>query len=205
MHGSNRLGGNSLSDLLVFGRRAGPARPTYVAGPGAAPCRRSRTIDVSAAAERALAPFEQGDGARGEPVHAAPRAAAGDERPGRHHPQGGGDPAGAGRLAELPSAGGRGQRGGPPAVQPGLAPGAGPGEHAAGQRVRRPGRAERRRAAAGTPGTTTRRWSPQWRGVNLVCSPATDGGGVELVRQPMPADPAGPARRCSSAPSWRST
>jgi succinate dehydrogenase / fumarate reductase flavoprotein subunit len=23
MHGSNRLGGNSLSDLLVFGRRAG--------------------------------------------------------------------------------------------------------------------------------------------------------------------------------------
>jgi succinate dehydrogenase / fumarate reductase, flavoprotein subunit len=31
MHGSNRLGGNSLSDLLVFGRRAGAA----------ATCRRS--------------------------------------------------------------------------------------------------------------------------------------------------------------------
>ena len=26
MHGANRLGGNSLSDLLVFGARAGPAR-----------------------------------------------------------------------------------------------------------------------------------------------------------------------------------
>ena len=26
MHGSNRLGGNSLSDLLVFGRRAGAGR-----------------------------------------------------------------------------------------------------------------------------------------------------------------------------------
>ena len=30
MHGSNRLGGNSLSDLLVFGRRAGDAAADYV-------------------------------------------------------------------------------------------------------------------------------------------------------------------------------
>ena len=29
MHGSNRLGGNSLSDLLVFGRRAGEAAAAY--------------------------------------------------------------------------------------------------------------------------------------------------------------------------------
>src|ERR687888_2079397 len=29
MHGSNRLGGNSLSDLLVFGRRAGAAAGQY--------------------------------------------------------------------------------------------------------------------------------------------------------------------------------
>ena len=30
LHGANRLGGNSLSDLLVFGRRAGEARrPTH--------------------------------------------------------------------------------------------------------------------------------------------------------------------------------
>src|SRR5499426_3396235 len=32
MHGSNRLGGNSLSDLLVFGRRAGSAAAEYVKG-----------------------------------------------------------------------------------------------------------------------------------------------------------------------------
>jgi len=32
MHGSNRLGGNSLSDLLVFGRRAGLGASTYVDG-----------------------------------------------------------------------------------------------------------------------------------------------------------------------------
>jgi succinate dehydrogenase / fumarate reductase flavoprotein subunit len=31
MHGSNRLGGNSLSDLLVFGRRAGDGAAAYVA------------------------------------------------------------------------------------------------------------------------------------------------------------------------------
>jgi succinate dehydrogenase / fumarate reductase flavoprotein subunit len=30
MHGSNRLGGNSLSDLLVFGRRAGAGAASYV-------------------------------------------------------------------------------------------------------------------------------------------------------------------------------
>jgi succinate dehydrogenase / fumarate reductase flavoprotein subunit len=32
MHGSNRLGGNSLSDLLVFGRRAGMGASDYVEG-----------------------------------------------------------------------------------------------------------------------------------------------------------------------------
>jgi len=30
MHGSNRLGGNSLSDLLVFGRRAGMGAVAYL-------------------------------------------------------------------------------------------------------------------------------------------------------------------------------
>jgi succinate dehydrogenase / fumarate reductase flavoprotein subunit len=30
MHGSNRLGGNSLTDLLVFGRRAGIGAVDYV-------------------------------------------------------------------------------------------------------------------------------------------------------------------------------
>ena len=36
MHGSNRLGGNSLSDLLVFGRRAGLGAAEYVDGLGRA-------------------------------------------------------------------------------------------------------------------------------------------------------------------------
>ena len=46
MHGSNRLGGNSLSDLLVFGRRAGAGAATYVdvarAGPADGDRRRRR-------------------------------------------------------------------------------------------------------------------------------------------------------------------
>lgn len=56
MHGSNRLGGNSLSDLLVFGRRAGLHASEYVAGLGAGrPAVPEDQID-SAAAE-ALRPF----------------------------------------------------------------------------------------------------------------------------------------------------
>ncbi len=56
MHGSNRLGGNSLSDLLVFGRRAGLGAATYVDSLGA---RRPavREPDVDAAAQRAISPF----------------------------------------------------------------------------------------------------------------------------------------------------
>lgn len=56
MHGSNRLGGNSLSDLLVFGRRAGLHASEYVAALGTGrPAVPEDQID-SAAAE-ALRPF----------------------------------------------------------------------------------------------------------------------------------------------------
>ncbi|MFJ4976228.1 fumarate reductase/succinate dehydrogenase flavoprotein subunit [Streptomyces coeruleorubidus] len=56
MHGSNRLGGNSLSDLLVFGRRAGWHAAEYAAGPaGARPVVDDGQIDAAAA--EALRPF----------------------------------------------------------------------------------------------------------------------------------------------------
>jgi succinate dehydrogenase / fumarate reductase, flavoprotein subunit len=57
MHGSNRLGGNSLSDLLVFGKRAGDAAAAYVAGLTGARSGLS-DADVSRAQELALSPFE---------------------------------------------------------------------------------------------------------------------------------------------------
>jgi succinate dehydrogenase / fumarate reductase flavoprotein subunit len=66
LHGANRLGGNSLSDLLVFGRRAGLAAAEQ-AKRCAAP-----TIDSSQiqAAERSmLAPFERPDGENPYTIH----------------------------------------------------------------------------------------------------------------------------------------
>ncbi|MFF8869211.1 fumarate reductase/succinate dehydrogenase flavoprotein subunit [Streptomyces massasporeus] len=56
MHGSNRLGGNSLSDLLVFGRRAGWHAAEYAAGAaGARPA--VDDVQIDAAAAEALRPF----------------------------------------------------------------------------------------------------------------------------------------------------
>ena len=63
MHGSNRLGGNSLSDLLVFGRRAGLGAAEYVDGlAGPAPVVTDRDVEA-ARRERPSAPFA---GAGGE-------------------------------------------------------------------------------------------------------------------------------------------
>ncbi|MCP3424397.1 fumarate reductase/succinate dehydrogenase flavoprotein subunit [Nocardioides sp. STR3] len=55
MHGSNRLGGNSLSDLLVFGKRAGEDAAAY-ATTGDRPT--VDEADLKAAQASALAPFE---------------------------------------------------------------------------------------------------------------------------------------------------
>jgi succinate dehydrogenase / fumarate reductase flavoprotein subunit len=67
MHGSNRLGGNSLSDLLVFGRRAGAGASAYVDAVGAGgSLPRVHDEDVTVAAASALAPFEGGPGNGGE-------------------------------------------------------------------------------------------------------------------------------------------
>jgi succinate dehydrogenase / fumarate reductase flavoprotein subunit len=62
LHGANRLGGNSLSDLLVFGKRAGEyaakfareAKPVSV-----------NSAEVEHAAQLALAPFERSTAAEG--------------------------------------------------------------------------------------------------------------------------------------------
>ncbi|MGA8255524.1 MAG: fumarate reductase/succinate dehydrogenase flavoprotein subunit [Nocardioides sp.] len=57
MHGSNRLGGNSLGDLLVFGKRAGEAATAYANSLGTnLPA--VNEADVKAAEQSALAPFE---------------------------------------------------------------------------------------------------------------------------------------------------
>lgn len=63
LHGANRLGGNSLSDLLVFGQRAGQHAAEFAAQNSASPL--DETI-VAAAMERALAPLERAGGADDE-------------------------------------------------------------------------------------------------------------------------------------------
>lgn len=57
LHGSNRLGGNSLSDLLVFGRRAGLYAARYAAGLVAAERPAVSDADVASAEAEALRPF----------------------------------------------------------------------------------------------------------------------------------------------------
>ncbi|WP_030910745.1 fumarate reductase/succinate dehydrogenase flavoprotein subunit [Streptosporangium amethystogenes] len=57
MHGSNRLGGNSLSDLLVFGRRAGMGAASYVDGLATRP--KISEESVATASAEALAPLER--------------------------------------------------------------------------------------------------------------------------------------------------
>jgi succinate dehydrogenase / fumarate reductase, flavoprotein subunit len=57
LHGANRLGGNSLSDLVVFGRRAGRFAAEFAKSSG------SPTIDeeqLQTTASAALAPFDRG-------------------------------------------------------------------------------------------------------------------------------------------------
>jgi len=67
MHGSNRLGGNSLSDLLVFGRRAGMGAVEYVKkNPGATVSEKA----IADAAARIQAPFSRAGGENSYSLHA---------------------------------------------------------------------------------------------------------------------------------------
>ncbi|WP_405485738.1 fumarate reductase/succinate dehydrogenase flavoprotein subunit [Nocardia sp. NBC_00511] len=70
MHGSNRLGGNSLSDLFIFGARAGAGASEYLdALAGSRPVVHERA--VTDALREALAPYESADGENPYEVHQA--------------------------------------------------------------------------------------------------------------------------------------
>jgi succinate dehydrogenase / fumarate reductase flavoprotein subunit len=57
LHGANRLGGNSLSDLVVFGKRAGEFAVKFAKEHGAG---RVRDDQIEEAARQALEPFNRG-------------------------------------------------------------------------------------------------------------------------------------------------
>jgi succinate dehydrogenase / fumarate reductase flavoprotein subunit len=66
LHGANRLGGNSLSDLLVFGRRAGMAAAEH------AKALQSTAVDsgqIEEGAREMLAPFERKNGESPYTIH----------------------------------------------------------------------------------------------------------------------------------------
>ncbi|CAB4670576.1 MAG: fumarate reductase/succinate dehydrogenase flavoprotein subunit [Actinobacteria bacterium] len=67
MHGSNRLGGNSLTDLLVFGRRAGIGAAEYVKSNGKNPV---SDAAIKAAAAKIQAPFDRVGGENSYALHA---------------------------------------------------------------------------------------------------------------------------------------
>jgi succinate dehydrogenase / fumarate reductase flavoprotein subunit len=66
LHGANRLGGNSLSDLLVFGRRAGLAAVNHakqVSSPAV------DSVQIERAEKEALEPFQRKDGENPYAIH----------------------------------------------------------------------------------------------------------------------------------------
>jgi succinate dehydrogenase / fumarate reductase flavoprotein subunit len=67
LHGAARLGGNSLSELLVFGRRAGLHAAAYCRSPGVAPALSARQVEKQARA--LLAPFRSRGGENPYALH----------------------------------------------------------------------------------------------------------------------------------------
>ncbi len=66
LHGANRLGGNSLSDLLVFGRRAGLAAAEHAKK---VPATSANSTQIEDAARDLLVPFERKEGENPYTIH----------------------------------------------------------------------------------------------------------------------------------------
>ncbi len=116
LHGANRLGGNSLSDLLVFGKRAGEHAALFAKEHGAGKVDQ----DALATAEKAGARAVRAR-ARRERLQGAERPARDDAGAGRHRPQAGGHGQSPGQPGRLPRPRGQGQRRREPRLQPRLA------------------------------------------------------------------------------------
>ncbi|SCL19296.1 succinate dehydrogenase / fumarate reductase flavoprotein subunit [Micromonospora nigra] len=180
MHGSNRLGGNSLSDLLVFGKRAGGHAATYVDQLPARP--RVAVAAVETAVETALAPLQRDTGENPYTLQQDLQAVMGDlvgiiRREGELVDA-------LARLAELrervakvSAAGGRRYN---------------PGWHLAldlrnmlvVSECTAKAALERRESRGGHTREDHPTMDPAWRRVNLVCS--LEGDTVRLDRKPLP-------------------
>ncbi|MDG4767783.1 fumarate reductase/succinate dehydrogenase flavoprotein subunit [Solwaraspora sp. WMMD406] len=180
MHGSNRLGGNSLSDLLVFGKRAGEHAAAYVGELDRRP--KVAPADVEEAVDQALAPLSRDTGENPYTLQQDLQAVMGDlvgiiRREGelaeslvkltelRE------------RVAKVSAAGGRRYN---------------PGWHLAldlrnmlvVSECTAKAALERTESRGGHTREDHPTMAPQWRTVNLVC--ALDGDTVTLERKPLP-------------------
>jgi succinate dehydrogenase / fumarate reductase, flavoprotein subunit len=181
MHGSNRLGGNSLSDLLVFGRRAGQSAAQHVDEVETAGRPQVSQADVDAAVAEALAPLERSGGENPYEVHAALQQLMTDQV-GLIRTEGELKSA----LTELEKLRARAAQ---VSVQGGRA--YNPGWHLA-QDLRNmllvsdciaQSALERQESRGGHTRSDYPEMSPEWRKINLVCT--LPGETATLTRQPM--------------------
>jgi succinate dehydrogenase / fumarate reductase flavoprotein subunit len=181
MHGSNRLGGNSLSDLLVFGRRAGAGAAEYLDSLGVIRPAASEA-QLAAAQAEVLAPLERDSGENPYAVH-------GEVQQTMHELVGiiRTEDEIKSALAELEKLR---ERAAQVSVQGGRA--YNPGWHLAldlrnimliAECVAQAA-LERQESRGGHTRNDFPQMSPEWRKVNLICS--LDGDRVALKRQPMP-------------------
>ena len=184
MHGANRLGGNSLSDLLVFGRRAGVGASEFAAGPD-----RCRSASTRARSRRpstaAVAPFENEGGENPYDIQhdlqATMQSLVGIIRTGSELEEALGQARGARGAGHA----GLGERGAP--LQPGLEPDHRPARHAHRLAAHHP----RSHQPQGEPGRAHPRRLPE-------------AGGGDGRGQLRPADPGRTAGRAASAARRRS-
>jgi succinate dehydrogenase / fumarate reductase flavoprotein subunit len=181
MHGSNRLGGNSLSDLLVFGKRAGEHAAAYTDALTRRP--KVATSDVESAVDIALAPLSRQSGENPYTLQQDLQAVMGDlvgiiRREGeltdalkRLHEL-------RERVENVGATGGRKYN---------------PGWHLAldlrnmlvVSECTAKAALEREESRGGHTREDYPKMSPQWRLLNLVCS-LDDAGEVHLERKPVP-------------------
>src|SRR5580693_4478142 len=180
MHGSNRLGGNSLSDLLVFGRRAGLGAADYVRALSSRPV--VAEADLSSAAATALKPLGRADGENPYAIHAELQTVMNDlvgliRRESELKTALVDLDKLRAREADVSAAGGRAYN---------------PGWHLAldlrnmqlvAESVAQSA-LERQESRGGHTRDDYPAMSPEWRKVNLICSAGPDGR-VDLRHQPM--------------------
>jgi succinate dehydrogenase / fumarate reductase flavoprotein subunit len=182
MHGSNRLGGNSLSDLLVFGKRAGEYAAAYTDGLSARPA--VNAADLTAAVETALAPLQRDGGENPYTLHQDLQQVMGDlvgiiRRKGELEESLKRLTELKERVAKVGATGGRRYN---------------PGWHLAldlrnmllVSECTAKAALEREESRGGHTREDFPKMDPKWRQINLVCS-VEPGGEVALTSKPVPA------------------